>query len=179
LHVGTDDAFPTLLSQDGYEAYLAPGTNDGDLSSAEALRFWAAEFCGFTTDAITLFDALPYDQSPTETLEQCSELLMPGGLLFLEVPNWGSRRATELDPTWSPRALHARWLFTDQSLRLMVEQARLQALEIRGVPVRVYQDRADWQRERAVDRSRNKLDPNLDLIRIVARRPADARMPPC
>jgi 2-polyprenyl-3-methyl-5-hydroxy-6-metoxy-1,4-benzoquinol methylase len=57
------------------------------------LRTVALEDAGFapgTFDAISLFDVLEHLLAPARTLRTCIDLLTPGGILFLYVPNYDS-----------------------------------------------------------------------------------------
>jgi len=57
------------------------------------LRTVALEDAGFapgTFDAVSLFDVLEHLLAPARTLSTCIDLLAPGGILFLYVPNYDS-----------------------------------------------------------------------------------------
>jgi 2-polyprenyl-3-methyl-5-hydroxy-6-metoxy-1,4-benzoquinol methylase len=57
------------------------------------LRAVALEDAGFVPasfDAISLFDVLEHLLAPVRTLRACIDLLAPGGILFLYVPNYDS-----------------------------------------------------------------------------------------
>src|SRR6266540_4658903 len=49
-----------------------------------------AEFAAGSFDAISLFDVLEHLLAPAATLRMCINLLAPGGILFLYVPNYDS-----------------------------------------------------------------------------------------
>ena len=57
------------------------------------VRVAALEDAGFapvSLDAVSLFDVLEHLPNPTTTLRLCMQLLRPGGILFLYVPNYDS-----------------------------------------------------------------------------------------
>lgn len=73
-------------------------------------------------DAIVLWHVFEHLARPAETLDKVRELLAPGGLLFLALPNLESVQAEWFGPHWfhwdPPRHLHN---FGRESLRILLE----------------------------------------------------------
>ena len=81
-------------------------------------------------DVITAFQVFEHLVNPGEVLSQLTHFLKPGGILLIEVPN--------ID-TWSVRLLGKRhrhfvhdhlYFFSPRTLRLLLEQAGLQPVEV-------------------------------------------------
>ncbi|MBS3764425.1 MAG: class I SAM-dependent methyltransferase, partial [Planctomycetes bacterium] len=66
--------------------------------------FEAAHFEDGSFDVVTLWHVLEHCPSPTKTLEHCHEILRPGGLIALEVPNVESRAARRSLLRWEHTA---------------------------------------------------------------------------
>jgi 2-polyprenyl-3-methyl-5-hydroxy-6-metoxy-1,4-benzoquinol methylase len=73
-------------------------------------------------DLITLFDVLEHMPNPATVLKRCSELLKPGGGIFIQVPNFNSAGRRIFGKYWihidAPRHLTH---FTPASLRLFMK----------------------------------------------------------
>ncbi len=164
LDIGLGSAdFVALASNDGYEAY-------GVEARLEALTAWAAEYDGFTVDAVTMFNTLERVDAPSEMLGACVDALAPQALLLVEVPNAASRRGIECDGSatlWGfDRPL---WYFTPASLGELLTRAGFEVVAAHLMTRRVYTPDPEWQGSRADDRAVGKLDADLDVLRLVAR----------
>lgn len=89
----------------------------------------AAPFAPERFDVITYWDVLEHVYSPTETLARTAELLAPGGLLAINVPNWHCLERRIFGRWWAgydpPRHLY---VFTRPSLTRYLEQAGFEPL---------------------------------------------------
>jgi len=97
LDVGCSTGFVIEAARDqGWEAIgidLNPSAIEFGLSRGLDVRTIALEDAGFaphTFDAVSLFDVLEHLLDPRRTLARCVDLLAPGGILFLYVPNFDS-----------------------------------------------------------------------------------------
>ena len=97
LDVGCSTGFVVEAARDnGWEAIgidLNPSAIEFGRSRGLDLRAVALEDAGFappTFDAVSLFDVLEHLLDPRRTLRACADLLAPGGILFLYVPNFDS-----------------------------------------------------------------------------------------
>jgi 2-polyprenyl-3-methyl-5-hydroxy-6-metoxy-1,4-benzoquinol methylase len=97
LDVGCSTGFVVEAARDrGWEAIgidLNPSAIEFGHERGLDLRHVALEDGGFAPasfDAISLFDVLEHLLDPVRTLRTCSQLLRPGGILFLYVPNYDS-----------------------------------------------------------------------------------------
>jgi SAM-dependent methyltransferase len=83
-----------------------------------------APFAEASFDAVTFWDVLEHSFSPRHELERVAQLLRPGGVLALTVPNWNSFDRGLFGRHWqgldSPRHLY---VFTRPTLTRLLEQA--------------------------------------------------------
>lgn len=124
-------------------------------------------------DCVVMCDVLEHLADPKAALERCGELLAPGGILFLQVPNLVGFRIP-LGHGWG--LPHHIWQFGPHSLSRLVERSGLRpeawhtgVLGVIGVYERggpSWRDRLAWAAAR-----RLKLGNRLMLI---ARKPDDA-----
>ena len=77
-------------------------------------------------DVITFWDVLEHSFSPRRDLQKTAQLLRPGGLVAINVPNWHSPDRMLFGPNWigldPPRHLY---IFTRKTLTLLLKQAGL------------------------------------------------------
>ena len=75
-------------------------------------------------DAMTFWDVMEHTYSPSAELARAAELVKPGGLLALHVPNWNSVDRLLFGPFWAgldpPRHLY---VFTRPTLTALLERA--------------------------------------------------------
>jgi 2-polyprenyl-3-methyl-5-hydroxy-6-metoxy-1,4-benzoquinol methylase len=97
LDVGCSTGFVVEAARDkGWEAIgldLNPSAVEFGCSRGLDLRAATLEDAGLAPgsfDAVSLFDVLEHLLDPVRTLRACVDLLAPGGLLFLYVPNYDS-----------------------------------------------------------------------------------------
>jgi 2-polyprenyl-3-methyl-5-hydroxy-6-metoxy-1,4-benzoquinol methylase len=97
LDVGCSTGFVVEAARDrGWNAIgidLNPSAVEYGRCRGLELRTVALEEAGFSPgsfDAISLFDVLEHLLAPVRTLRACIDLLAPGGILFLYVPNYDS-----------------------------------------------------------------------------------------
>jgi 2-polyprenyl-3-methyl-5-hydroxy-6-metoxy-1,4-benzoquinol methylase len=97
LDVGCSTGFVVEAARDrGWNATgidLNPSAIEFGRCRGLDLRTVALEDAGFapaTFDAISLFDVLEHLPAPLRTVRACIDLLAPGGILFLYVPNYDS-----------------------------------------------------------------------------------------
>ena len=97
LDVGCSTGFVVEAARDkGWKAIgidLNPSAIDYGRTRGLDLRTVALEEAAFapgTFDAVSLFDVLEHLLDPRRTLRACADLLAPGGILFLYVPNFDS-----------------------------------------------------------------------------------------
>jgi SAM-dependent methyltransferase len=85
-------------------------------------------------DAVVLFQVLEHLPEPLETLCRASDLLAPGGVMVVAVPNFASWQAIVFGPSWFhldlPRHRHH---FTPETLARSFEQAGLRVVRTRFV----------------------------------------------
>ena len=79
-------------------------------------------------DAVTLWDVLEHVPDPLAMLRQCSALLKPGGLLFLNVPDLDSLQARLLGRRWPLLLAEHLNYFNRPSLRRCAAAAGLEAV---------------------------------------------------
>jgi SAM-dependent methyltransferase len=85
-------------------------------------------------DAIVLGDVIEHLTDPLATLEHIATLLTPGGVLYLTVPDSGSRLARALGRHWwSVIPTHLQY-FSRHSLALLLRRAGYEPLELTTAP---------------------------------------------
>jgi SAM-dependent methyltransferase len=173
---GTGEFVATAASQ-GYEAYgcePSPWAAErarelgGDVMTGD-LAQWQATHAG-QVDAIASWHVLEHIHEPRELLARMREVLRPGGLLLLEVPNYGSVAAA-LDPlAWVGPALEDHvFHFTPAALTALLEQEGFGVESCLEHTTRVYGSTAMWPSERERWALAGQPDVPKDLLRIVAR----------
>jgi SAM-dependent methyltransferase len=82
-----------------------------------------------TFDVVTFWDVLEHTFSPAQELAHAARLLVPGGLVAINVPNWESVDRRLFGPHWigfdPPRHLY---VFTESTLTALLHQAGFQPL---------------------------------------------------
>ncbi len=140
-------------------------------------------------DAIVMGDVIEHLPRPGEALDRMAELLRPGGIVWLALPDAGSLVARGMRARWwSVIPTHVQF-FTRRSLRTLLERRGWTVLEIATAPkafsVRYYLDRVGGyspalartlvrgaRRARVVDRM---WAPDFrDRMAVVARAPSPA-----
>ena len=173
--------FLTVASEAGYEAYgvepspwaAAVSRDRGAEVVVGTLGDWIEEFDGFTVDAVAMFHVLEHVDAPEAVLAQCRDALAAEGMVFIEVPNAGSRRARALDPSWPGWwfGWH-HWHFTPASLDALLTRAGFEVVELHPMTGRIYTTGLAWQETRASDRGAGNVAANLDYLRVASRRSA-------
>lgn len=138
LDVGCGNgSFLQFAKDKGWETFgadirLSPETKNLTCPLWEG-RLTETDFGGATFDVIRFNHVLEHLQNPLVELERCRELLNPGGIVFVGVPNLGgvSPRIKNLQSRLGLKkkrwrhyaATHHLYFFTPATLRLMVERA--------------------------------------------------------
>jgi SAM-dependent methyltransferase len=96
-------------------------------------------------DAVTLGDVIEHLVAPADALERIRALLVPGGVVWLALPDAGSRVAQRMGRRWwSVLPTHVQY-FTRRSLVTLIERCGFAALELTTAPkaftVRYYLER--------------------------------------
>lgn len=191
LDVGCSTGFVVEAARDhGWEAIgidLNPSAIDFGRSRGLDLRAVALEDAGFPAgsfDAVSLFDVLEHLLDPGRTLRACIELLAPGGILFLYVPNFDSASRLLMGANahfiWPTHHLN---YYTPTTIRdLMLRQSLTPELIVtEGLDIEDY----IWYRREVLHREADGLAEIADVVqflanagcygknlRVIARRPA-------
>jgi SAM-dependent methyltransferase len=90
-------------------------------------------------DVACAWHVLEHVPQPLEPLERILRSLRPGGWFLLEVPNAGSVRARREGPLWGQLDLaHHVAQYSPRSLRVLIERAGFQEVQLTTVPGAVY-----------------------------------------
>ena len=138
---------------------------------------WMTEHRDLRPDAVAMWHVLEHVDQPAELLEELASVIRPGGLLMLEVPNFGSADAKRLGAEWrySEKIDHF-FHYTPEGLTQLLTAAGFLIDGVLEFSSRIYEghERALSIRNTAI--SERTPWPTLDLLRIVARTaPADER----
>jgi len=80
-------------------------------------------------DVITAMHVLEHTSSPSAFISACERILLPSGLLILEVPNYGCKRAAQLKEHWRPLYPDVHlFQFTPETLRLLLTKHGFQVV---------------------------------------------------
>jgi len=90
-------------------------------------------------DVVTMWHVLEHVPEPAGALRQLRAALRPGGVLAVEVPNFGSAVSAHMGVNWTSLQpdVHVNQ-FSAASLRALVERAGLIAAEVSTVPITPY-----------------------------------------
>lgn len=100
------------------------------VADAHDLPFSAATF-----DALFLWHVLEHLSAPLEGVREARRLLVPGGILLIEVPNLRSLQARVFGPRWLHLAWDVHyWHFTARHLYLLLEKAGFTRVRTWSVP---------------------------------------------
>ncbi len=75
---------------------------------------------------ITICDVLEHVENPQKVLKKCCDLLVPGGLIYIQVPNVVGFRIPYGDHLGLP---HHLWQFSPKTLRLLCEKSGLKIID--------------------------------------------------
>ena len=179
------------------EAAVAAGISATGIEVSEAMATYARDELGLAVrhgrfeahdhdadvDAVCAFHVLEHVEEPRAFLDAARRALRPGGLLALEVPNIESPAARRGGLAW--RGLqpeYHRWHFGPRSLERIVADAGFRVEHVDTLVFRYYQPpryRRRAGRGQIPTDVRNLRSVRLthpsrgDLLRLVARRPAD------
>jgi 2-polyprenyl-3-methyl-5-hydroxy-6-metoxy-1,4-benzoquinol methylase len=108
---------------------LGVDVREGTLESAGLDRY----------DVVTMWHVLEHIPDPLPQLQRVRAALDDGGLLALEVPNYGSVSATRMGRAWPSLEpeVHVNQ-FTPGSLRALLERAGFAGVEVETVPITPY-----------------------------------------
>ena len=174
LDVGCSTGFVVEAARDkGWDAIgidLNPSAIEFGRSRGLDLRTIALEEAGFaprTFDAVSLFDVLEHLLDPRRTLRACAELLAPGGILFLYVPNFDSASRLLMGANahfiWPTHHLN---YYTPETVRdLMVRHALTPELVVtEGLDIEDY----IWYRREVLNREADGLAEISDVLQFLA-----------
>jgi 2-polyprenyl-3-methyl-5-hydroxy-6-metoxy-1,4-benzoquinol methylase len=174
LDVGCSTGFVVEAARDkGWEAIgidLNPSAIEFGRSRGLDLRTVALEDAGFAPgsfDAVSLFDVLEHLLDPRRTLRACADLLAPGGILFLYVPNFdsASRLLMGADAHFIWPTHHLNY-YTPTTIRdLMLRHALTPELIVtEGLDIEDY----IWYRREVLQRDADGLAEISDVIQFLA-----------
>jgi 2-polyprenyl-3-methyl-5-hydroxy-6-metoxy-1,4-benzoquinol methylase len=174
LDVGCSTGFVVEAARDkGWEAIgidLNPSAIEFGRSRGLDLRTVALEDAGFAPgsfDAVSLFDVLEHLLDPRRTLRACAELLAPGGILFLYVPNFDSASRLLMGANahfiWPTHHLN---YYTPTTIRdLMLRHSLTPELIVtEGLDIEDY----IWYRREVLNRDADGLAEISDVIQFLA-----------
>ena len=174
LDVGCSTGFVVEAARDkGWEAIgidLNPSAIEFGRSRGLDLRAVALEDAGFAPnsfDAVSLFDVLEHLLDPRRTLRACADLLAPGGILFLYVPNFDSASRLLMGANahfiWPTHHLN---YYTPATIRdLMLRHALTPELIVtEGLDIEDY----IWYRREVLHRDADGLAEVADVVQFLA-----------
>lgn len=118
--------FHAMVLEDSHKAVSDGRTHHPEIEWIEG-RTIPDSIADGSLDAITLFHVMEHLLEPRAVLAQFHRKLRPGGLLLIEVPNWGSHLRRLRGLRWQYVLDHHVNHFTAGSLASLVEKAGFQA----------------------------------------------------
>jgi SAM-dependent methyltransferase len=175
LEIGS--GFGTLLVEAGRRGFEPLGLEPGQLGATASRRRGATVVEGYFPqdlpdpdarfDAIAALDVLEHMASPLPFLAGIRARLAPGGLLFLQVPNWDSL-LVRLEGEGSSVVCPGHWsYFTPATLPALLARAGFRALEVGTVQSEI--DRQAAFPPAAVEAALARLRPGETGVPDVAR----------
>jgi 2-polyprenyl-3-methyl-5-hydroxy-6-metoxy-1,4-benzoquinol methylase len=120
-------------------------------------------------DVVTLFHVLEHVHEPLGFLQGLRRILAPDGLLFIEVPHFGSAAARRDPVAWTGTAISDHVLhYTEQSLGRVLRDAGFRVIESTPMPSMVYDDMVTWAARSQEWLAEGHLAPPEDLLRVLA-----------
>lgn len=117
--------FAALVLEDSHRAVSDGQAHHPEIEWLEG-RTMPESIPDSSLDAVTLFHVLEHLPEPRDVLSQIHRKLRPGGLLLIEVPNWGSHMRRLRGLRWQFVLDHHVNHFTAASLARLVEHAGFQ-----------------------------------------------------
>ena len=174
LDVGCSTGFVVEAARnEGWDAIgidLNPSAIEFGRSRGLDLRTVALEDAGFAPrafDVVSLFDVLEHVLEPARTLRACAELLAPGGIIFLYVPNFDSASRLLMGANahfiWPTHHLN---YYTPATIRdLMLRHALTPELIVtEGLDIEDY----IWYRREVLHRDADGLAEVADIVQFLA-----------
>jgi SAM-dependent methyltransferase len=139
--------------------------------TAGTLSDWRGAHPDMRVDAAAAFHVIEHLREPGALLEEARSVLTPGGMLFLEVPNYGSAAARRDGAAWAAAMLDDHFHhFTPGSISRLLDDRGFEVLQAEPIDWRPYDPRAAWLARRLLALRRGMLRPSQDLLRARARR---------
>ena len=174
LDVGCSTGFVVEAARDrGWSATgidLNPSAVEFGRCRGLDLRTVALEEAGFAAasfDAISLFDVLEHLLAPVRTLRACLDLLVPGGIVFLYVPNYDSASrllmGSDAHFIWPTHHLN---YYTPATLRDFLSRNGLttEFVATEGLDIQDY----IWHRREMLNRPSDDLAEIADTLQFLA-----------
>ena len=174
LDVGCSTGFVVEAARDkGWDATgidLNPSAIEFGRSRGLDLRTVALDEAGFaprTFDAVSLFDVLEHLLDPGRTLRACADLLAPGGILFLYVPNFDSASRLLMGANahfiWPTHHLN---YYTPTTIRDVMTRHSLtpELIVTEGLDIEDY----IWYRREVLNRDADGLAEIADIVQFLA-----------
>lgn len=171
--------FLKVATDAGFEAY---GVEASHWAAEEARKLnqrvetglvadWRLTYANFQVDVVALWHVLEHVPLARGLLLELLDVLKPGGLLVLEVPNFSSTEAQRLGVAWPMAQLSDHFVhFTPLGLGEMFSSSGYEVHDIIPMTRRVYSTQSSWLRERNEFIMNRRPWPPLDLVRVVARK---------
>ncbi len=103
---------------------------DKDLCDYKAGFLVDADYAPESFSVITFWESLEHHSEPVEALKRAHALLKPGGMVVIEVPNWGGLWRRVFRTSWLPLLIPQHLFhFTPRSLKRCLEAAGFEQVE--------------------------------------------------
>lgn len=129
LRVAREDRGCATAGIDMDEGSIADAV-DRDVTEYRTGRLVDADFAPESFTAITFFESLEHHSEPIAALKKAHALLAPGGLIAVEVPNWGGLWRRVFRTAWLPLLIPQHLFhFTPKTLAAALREAGFERVE--------------------------------------------------
>jgi 2-polyprenyl-3-methyl-5-hydroxy-6-metoxy-1,4-benzoquinol methylase len=132
--------FLDLCRNDGWDIQGVEFNKDTYIYAKEVfgLDIFNGDFLSFDPrskryDVITMFDFLEHVENPIENLMHAHRLLVPGGFIFIRVPNVNSLQSNIMKKKWYGIISNHLFYFNAKTIKAVLEKSDFELLEIKAV----------------------------------------------
>lgn len=119
---------------------------------------------------VAMWHTLEHVPEPADLLAEVADVLRPGGVLVLEVPNFDSSEAARLGTAWEGAQPEDHYVqFTTKGIAALLQRTGFEVIEIAPLSREVYTPVTSWQAEEREAIRHGRPWPPLDLLRACAR----------
>lgn len=180
LEVGSGTGeFVKVAADQGFDAYgvepshwaVERAREIGARVDAAFLSEWSELRPGIRPELVALWHTVEHLPDPVHVLSEARELLMTGGIVLIEVPNYASPEAKRLGVAWDgaqPNEHHFQ--FTPEGLAQLLARAGFESIELTPLTQEPYLRPDVWRQQERDAVAARRPWPTAELLRASATR---------